>query len=89
MKSSANRNIILIMLLGIFLISGGISVGKVVYGQQTLDIKTPGGNEAFSGESKGTITVVPKEYSVNIVANMTTPLKEGKSSSASWQTLAV
>lgn len=78
MKSSTNVNIILFALLGIFMIAASISVGKVVYGQQTLDIKTPGGNEAFGGENKGTVTIVPKEHSVNIVANMTTPPKEGK-----------
>jgi hypothetical protein len=78
MKSSTNVNIILFALLGIFMIAGSISVGKVVYGQQTLDIKTPGGNEAFGGENKGTVTIVPKEHLVNIVANMTTPPKEGK-----------
>ncbi|HSA73780.1 MAG TPA: anti-sigma factor [Nitrososphaeraceae archaeon] len=46
--------------------------------QQTLDLKTPGGNEAFGGDSKGTVSLVPKEHTVYIVANMSTPPKEGK-----------
>jgi hypothetical protein len=87
MKSSTNVNIILFALLGIFMIAGSISVGKVVYGQQTLDIKTPGGNEAFGGENKGTFTIVPKEHLVNIVANMTLLLKKARSLRDGWQTL--
>jgi hypothetical protein len=43
-----------------------------------LDLKTPGGNEAFGGDNKGSVLLVPKEHSVNIVANMDTPPKEGK-----------
>jgi hypothetical protein len=78
MKSSANSIILFTMLIGIFMIAGTISVGKFVYGQQTLDIKTPGGNEAFGGEKMGTVTILSKEHSVNLVANMTTPPKEGK-----------
>jgi hypothetical protein len=31
--------LLLIMPLGTFMIAGSVSVGKVVYGQQTLDIK--------------------------------------------------
>jgi hypothetical protein len=78
MKSSTNRNILFMLLIGIFMIAGSISVGKFVYGQQILDIKTPGGNDAFGGEKMGTVTIVPKESIVHIVANMTTPPKEGK-----------
>jgi hypothetical protein len=48
-----------------------------VFAQQTLDLKAPGGKEAFGGELKGTVLIGPKEHSVNIVANMTTPPKEG------------
>lgn len=77
MKSSAG-NTVSIMLVCIFLIGGAIFVGKFVYGQETIDIKTPGGYEPFGGEKKGTVTIVPKEHSVNIVANMTTPPKAGK-----------
>ena len=40
-------------------------------------MKTPGGNEAFGGDSKGSVSIVPKEHTVNIVANMSTPPKEG------------
>jgi hypothetical protein len=35
---------------------------------QTLDLKTPGGNQAFECDNKGSILPVPKEHSVNIVA---------------------
>ena len=77
MKSSAG-NTISIMFVGIFLIGGAIFVGRFVHGQETIDIKTPGGNEPFGGEKKGTVTIVPKEHSVNIVANMTSPPKAGK-----------
>ncbi|MFZ0628415.1 MAG: hypothetical protein WAM16_03855 [Nitrososphaeraceae archaeon] len=48
-----------------------------MFAQQTLDLKAPGGNEAFGGEQKGTELIVSNEHSVNIVANMTTPPKEG------------
>ena len=48
-----------------------------MFAQQTLDLKAPGGNEAFVGEQKGTALIVSNEHSVNIVANMTTPPKEG------------
>jgi len=78
MKIFTNVNIFVIVVLTVVTIAGSFSNGKVVYGQQTLDIKTPGGNEAFGGEEMGTLTVVPKEHTVNIVANMTTPPKEGK-----------
>jgi hypothetical protein len=78
MKSSTNHNILFMLLIAIFMIAGSISVGKFVYGQQTLDIKTPGGNEAFGGEKMGTVTILSKEHSANLVANMTTPPKEGK-----------
>jgi hypothetical protein len=87
MKSSTNSNILFTLLIGIFMIAGTISVGKFVYGQQTLDIKTPGGNEAFGGEKMGTVTIVSKEHSVNLVANMTTPPKEGKFLKVGWQML--
>lgn len=42
--------LLLIMSLGTFMIAASVSVGKVVHGQQTLDIKTPAGNEPFRGE---------------------------------------
>jgi len=77
MKSFTNTNLLLVVMFGSVLIAGTFSVGNFVYGQQTLDLKTPGGNEAFGGEEKGTFLIVPKEHSVNIVANMTTPPKEG------------
>jgi hypothetical protein len=78
MKSFSHTNILLIVMLGLVTISGSFSAGKFVSGQQTLDIKTPGGNEAFGGEKKGTVELVPKEHTVNIVANISTPPKEGK-----------
>jgi len=78
MKLFTNVNILVIVVLTVVTIAGSFSNGKFVHSQQTLDIKTPGGNEAFGGEEMGTLTVVPKEHTVNIVANMTTPPKEGK-----------
>lgn len=48
-----------------------------MFAQQTLNLKAPGGNEAFGGEQKGTELIDSNEHSVNIVANMTTPPKEG------------
>jgi len=65
-------------MLGLVLVMGTLSMGNFVSGQQTLDLKTPGGNEAFGGDNKGSVLLVPKEHSVNIVANMDTPPKEGK-----------
>jgi hypothetical protein len=59
MKSFSHTNILLIVMLGLVTISGSFSAGKFVSGQQTLDIKTPGGNEAFGGEKKGTVELVP------------------------------
>ena len=47
-----------------------------MFAQQTLNLKAPGGNEAFGGEQKGTALIVSNEHSVNIFANMTTPPKE-------------
>ena len=64
-------------MLGLVLVMGTLS-GNFVSGQQTLDLKTPGGNEAFGGDNKGSVLLVPKEHSVNIVAIMDTPPKEGK-----------
>jgi hypothetical protein len=52
-----------------------------VFGQQSLDLKTPGGNDAFSGDSKGskgTVSIVSKEHTINIIAHMSTLPKEGK-----------
>jgi hypothetical protein len=77
MKIFTNVNILLMVVLTVVTISASFSNGKVVYGQQTLDIKSPGGSEAFGGEKMGTVTIVPKEHTVNVVANMTTPPKEG------------
>lgn len=66
-----------ISILGLCIISSTFSPGKIVCGQQTLDLKTPGGNEAFGGDNEGTVLLAPMEHTVNIVANMTTPPKEG------------
>jgi hypothetical protein len=78
MKLYTNINTFLIVVLAMVTIAGSFSTGKLVYGQQTLDIKTPGGNEAFGGDKMGTVKIVPKEHTVNVVANMTSPPKEGK-----------
>lgn len=78
MTSFINSAIFLMTILGLVLVTGTLSIGNFVSGQQTLDLKTPGGNEAFGGDNKGSVLLVPKEHSVNIVANMDTPPKEGK-----------
>lgn len=64
-------------MFGFLLIAGTFSIGNFVFAQKTLDLKAPVGNEAFGGEQKGTVLIFPKEHSLNIVANMTTPPKEG------------
>jgi len=71
-------NFTLAAIFGLLLMLGSLSIGNIVLSQQTLDLKTPGGNQAFGGETKGSVVIVPKEHSVDIVANMTTPAKEGK-----------
>ena len=77
MKSNMNSTIRLTLIMGVITIAGIFSSAGFVSGQQTLDLKTPGGNEAFGGDSKGSVSIVPKEHTVNIVANMSTPPKEG------------
>lgn len=71
-------NFTLAAIFGLLLMLGSLSIGNIVLGQQTLDLKTPGGNQAFGGETKGSVVIVPEEHSVDVVANMTTPAKEGK-----------
>ena len=66
------------LVIGMITIVGIGSSAGVVLGQQTLDLKTPGGNQAFGGDSKGSVSIVPTEHTVNIVANMSIPPKEGK-----------
>lgn len=78
MKSFTNSTMRLTLLVGMIAIVGIGSSAGVVLGQQTLDLKVPGGNQAFGGDSKGSLSIVPKEHTVNIVANMSTPPKEGK-----------
>ena len=78
MKPFTNSTMRLTLMMGMLTIAGIFSSAGVVSGQQTLDLKTPGGNEAFGGDSKGSVSIVPKEHTVNIVANMSTSPKEGK-----------
>jgi hypothetical protein len=78
MKSNVNSTIRLTLIMGAITITGIFSSAGFVFGQQTLDLKSPGGNEAFGGDSKGSLSIVPKEHTVNILANMSTPPKEGK-----------
>ena len=40
------------VMFGSLLIAGTFSVGNFVFAKQTLDLKTPGGNEDFGGEQK-------------------------------------
>jgi hypothetical protein len=77
MKSNINSTIRLTLIMGVITIAGIFSSTGFVSGQQTLDLKTPGGNQAFGGDGKGSVSIVPKEHTVNIVANMSTPPKEG------------
>jgi hypothetical protein len=77
MKSNMNSTIRLTLIMGVITIAGIFSNAGFVSGQQTLDLKTPGGNEAFGGDSKGSVLIVPEEHTVNIVANMSTPPKQG------------
>jgi hypothetical protein len=77
MESFSITSIFLTIILGSVLVTGTISIGNFV-SAQTLDLKTRGGNQAFGGDNKGSVLIDPKEHSVNIVADMTTPPKEGK-----------
>ena len=77
MKANTNSNIILTFLTVILTVAGMFSVASIVSGQQTLDIKTPGSGQAFGGESKGSLTIVPKEHTIKIDANLTAQPKEG------------
>ena len=78
MKSYRNSTIRLTLMMCMITIAGIFSSAEFVSGQQTLDLKTPDGNEAFGGDNKGSVSIVPKEHDVNIVANMSTPPQEGK-----------
>jgi hypothetical protein len=77
MNTFSITSIFLTTILGSVLVTGTISIVNFV-SAQTLDLKTPGGNQAFGGDNKGSVLIDTKEPSVNIVANMTTPPKEGK-----------
>ena len=77
MNSFSITSIFLSTILGSILVTGTISIVNFV-SAQTLDLKTPGGNQAFGGDNKGSVLIDPKEHSVNIVADMTTPPKESK-----------
>jgi hypothetical protein len=77
MKLTIDANRFSVTVIATIMMVGTFCGGNLVYGQQTLDIKAPGGNEAFGGEKMGTITIDPKEHTVNVVANITTPPKEG------------
>jgi anti-sigma-K factor RskA len=68
---------VLLIMLSTFVISSPLGK-QLAYSQQTLDIKAANGSDQFGGDKMGTLTVVPKEHSVNIVASMSSPPKEGK-----------
>ena len=68
MKSYRNSTIRLTLMMYMITITGIFSSAEFVSGQQTLDLKTLGGNEAFGGDNKGSVSIVPKEHTVNIVA---------------------
>src|SRR6187431_1495022 len=65
MKSYRNSTIRLTLMMCMITIAGIFSSAEFVSGQQTLDLKTPGGNEAFGGDNKGSVSIVPKEHDVN------------------------
>ena len=52
MKSFSNTSILFISMLGFVLVTGTICIRNFVSGQQTLDLKTPGGNQAFGADNK-------------------------------------
>jgi hypothetical protein len=58
------------MLFDIFMIAG-LFLSENLCTVNKHHIKTPSGDEPFGGENKGIVTTVPKEHSVNLIANMT------------------
>ena len=48
------------------------------YAQQTLDLTKSTDGKATGGEKLGTLTVIPNEHNVLIIANMTSPTAQGK-----------
>jgi hypothetical protein len=48
-------------MLGLVLVMGTLPMGNFVSGQQTLDLKTPVGNEVFGGDNKGSVLLIPQE----------------------------
>lgn len=77
MELFSYRNIFLKTISGVVLVIETIFTANLVSGQQILDLKTPGCNEAFSGEKKDSVLFIPTAHSVNIAANMTMPSNEG------------
>jgi len=67
----------------LLIISAGItsilSLGlPVAHAQQTLDITKSTEGKATGGEKVGTLTVIPQDHTLNIVANMSAPPADGK-----------
>lgn len=67
----------------LLIISAGItsilSLGlSVAHAQQTLDITKSTEGKATGGEKVGTLTVIPQDHTLNIVANMSAPPADGK-----------
>jgi hypothetical protein len=77
MKSNWTSFIIALFLAVVFLGAGTLPI-QLAYSQQTIDIRVPGGNETFGGDKMGVVTIVPKEHTIHLTANMSSPPKEGK-----------
>ena len=78
MKKDTNSHIFLTIILSVVTIPAVFSAVQLAHAQQTLDIATVGGNETFGGEKIGSVTIVPNEHIINIIANMSLPTTEGK-----------
>lgn len=76
MTSYASKIFMLLITVGI---AATLSFGlPLAQAQQTNDITKATDGKATGGEKMGTITVVPAEHTVQIVANMSSPPAQGK-----------
>ena len=67
------------MLLIVGSITAILSFGlPAAQAQQSHDVTKAADGKATGGEKMGTLTVTPKEHTVHIVANMTSPPPQGK-----------
>ena len=74
---TSNAKIFVLLIAGS--IAAILSVGlPFAQAQQSHDITKATEGKATGGEKIGTLTVTPKEHTVHIVANMTSPPPQGK-----------